>query len=281
MTMTRPTAIKPFFIRAVTQAPAYLARQQPAQRRAQPCEQPQSVSESLACGLVSRLAAESVQPDHLRLQAACAIESTVKRDAAYGRACAWLARAIPDHLLILSKALYAPAHHRSSRDDRFLALHWTADPHRDCLVANLHIIGARKLEQRQTPILLVTMHALMRLFDRLRTVKGGAVLCELNSAARTALHWHGTLRRGQPAHDLLLPTPNGAVVVARDADSATGPAILVAHTWMSDPRMADNVLRLSAVRRARIAGGVVSNRAPFPLLHHPRDGLFDASSNRA
>ncbi len=258
----------PIFRAVAASPPSYtMMRWRPTMQRAVPeVEQPYAVSESLAHGLVSRLAAESAEADRLRIDAAGVIPPSIERADAYHRACAWLAQSIPHHLLIHSAALGAPTHHRSGKDDRFVALHWAPDPGEKCLVARLHVIHARNLEQRQNVLLMVTVPALMRAFYRLKTMDSRAVLRELEYAAMAALAWHKALCRLPHDQDILLPTPNGALAVARDAAGCADFGGLRARTWLSDRRMADNIVRLAAVRRARLGKGVVINCEPFPLL---------------
>lgn len=246
--------------------------------------QPYAVSRSLAHGLVSRLMAETAEADRLSIQDAGIIQPATDRAAAFPRICAWLARSSPHHLLIRGAVLSADEQHRRSRKgDRFLALHWTADPVRKCVGARLHVVHERKLEEAQGPLLRVTMRALTQAFYRLNTRESGAVLCELSYAAKAALVWHEALPRVQAGEEILLPTPNGALAVVRDADRSAEFGGLVARTWMSDRWMKDNYRRLTAVRRARLQCSVVINRASFPLLRvatqrDGRDGAEDMNN---
>lgn len=274
----------PTFRAVAASTPSYARPLRRAQRvMTYAAPQPYSISRSLALCLVSRLAAETANADRLSIHDAGIIQPAIERAAAFPRICAWLARYIPHHLLIHSAVLGAEdKQHRGGRkDDRFVALHWTADPVRKCVVARLHVVHARKLEEMQGPLLRVTMRALVQTFYRLNTRESGAVLCELSYAARAALAWHEALPRVQLGEDFLLPTPNGTLAVVRDVDRGAEFGGLVARIWMSDHRMKDNHRRLTAVRHARLQCSAVINRAPFPLLRlaTPRDRRDRAEDN--
>lgn len=233
-----------------------------------------SVSESLAHGLVTRLTTE-IEVVRKRLDSNTQLEGpTSKRAAAYRSTKAYLERAIPADLVL----------HRHARGNQsgkekgacYLVTHWgmlyqafdAAKPDIDRLELAFTAVEARHATMWSERMCVVTRHAIMRLFFRLRTIKQADVLKELMELGDGFFRCLHVLRRLPWGAQLLLPSGRGAFVIVRDRGGDSGFAVV---TWMSDERMTDNMRRHDAVLRARSERGLVVNFAnAFPIISSPR-----------
>ncbi len=233
-----------------------------------------SVSESLAHGLVTRLTTE-IELVRKLLDSNTQLEGPkAKRAAAYRSTKAYLERAIPADLVV----------HRHSRGDqsgkdkdgRYLVTHWgmlyqafdAAKPDIDRLELAFTAVEARHATLWSERMCVVTRHAIMRLFFRLRTTKQAEVLAELRDLGDSFFRFLLVLRRLTWEAELLVPSARGAFVIRRDRQGDSGFAVV---TWMSDERMTDNMRRHDAVVRARSERGLVVNFPnAFSIISSPR-----------
>ena len=227
-----------------------------------------SISESLAHGLVNRLAAECRESDLAAFQSAGMPVLPLKPAAAFRAACRWLDSTIPEELWIGS--VHLGDERGKSKDAQYAVIHWAPRDDTRSLVASCLMLSARKLKIVRSDLLDVTGHALMRLFYRLKTTNATAVLAELSAGVLSFDQWATFLYRLPESCDILVPTSAGALAVARNCIPGSTKADFVARTWMSHARIADNPARLDAVGRAFAEQGVVLNVRPYPLLTRPR-----------
>lgn len=233
-----------------------------------------SVSESLAHGLVTRLTTE-IEDARSRLDRSTQLAAPqAKRAAAFRSTKAYLDKAIPADLVL----------HRHARGDqsgkdkgaRYLVTHWgmlyqafdAAKPDMDRLELAFTAVEARHATMWSERMCVVTRHAIMRLFFRLRTIKQADVLAELMALGDGFFRCLHVLRRLPWGAQLLLPSGHGAFVIVRDRGGDSGFAVV---TWMSDERMTDNMRRHNAVVCARAERGLVVNYPNvFPIISSPR-----------
>ncbi|MBK6973169.1 MAG: hypothetical protein IPH26_09555 [Sterolibacteriaceae bacterium] len=227
-----------------------------------------SISESLAHGLVNRLAAECRASDLAAIQSAGMPALPLKPAAAFRAACRWLDSTIPEELWIGSVQLGDDR--GKSKDAQYAVIHWAPRDDTRSLVASCLMLSARKLKIVRSDLLDVTGHALMRLFYPLKTTSAPAVLAELSAGVLSFDQWATFLYRLPEFCDILVPTSAGALAVARNCIPGSTKADFVARTWTSHARIADNPARLDAVQRAFAEQGVVLNARPYPLLTRPR-----------
>lgn len=229
---------------------------------------PCSVSESLAHGLVRRLANELGEESRQALRAAGLPTPRVKRAVAYRTAVDFHLRAIPQGLRV---AVFASGDLRGKSKDSMVAiLHWGRnDISDDHLCLQLTQVDARRVNSETMSLCQVTRHAVMRLFFRLRTTDQDAVMRELSDMAVQAFCSTPLLGALSDEAQVLVPSKNGAFALARNA---YGFPPIVVKTWMSDERMQDNMHRLHAVRHARSEqNGLVVNLGPrFPIVSQTR-----------
>lgn len=227
-----------------------------------------SVSESLAYGLVTRLAREAAQTERI-LRARIGFPApTAKRAAAFRAAVVWLRRTIPRQL-VAGELLMGD---QTGKDKAavFGVLHWSAQSLGEAsgLELNFSHVDARKLAVREQVLGSVSRHALMRIFFRLRSMEAENVLSELADLAQTASAWRRATRALPPRAELLVPSRRGAFVLVQDQ---LRPMTFAVRTYMTDQRMEDVPERRHAVAVARAEQGVVVNHAPFfPILSRRR-----------
>jgi hypothetical protein len=133
-------------------------------------------------------------------------------------------------------------------------VHWQPEDQLDGVFVVASRLDARRLEPEMGAMLFVTRHALVRLFQRLKTNDDAQVLAEMHSAIKTLYTRSKLIVSILERPEALLPTPRGALVIDGDV---TGQASCVGKTWMSDERMNGNPARLRAVRSAREEDGFV------------------------
>jgi hypothetical protein len=235
-----------------------------------------SLSESLAHGLASKMAA-GVRERTIRAAERVGGQAiTVKRAAAYRSTRDRLKQMIPPSLMAMQYEVDG-----SGKDKRgfYMSYSWdTADAFERMgeiqkgseaeliLVSNL--VRAKDSSVTTLPVCAISRHALMRLFYRLKTGDEAAVMVELKGLASALWTQSGTVRQASIEAELLIPTPHGAFVVVLDARR---PGECIAKTWMSDARMMDNMRRLHAVFVARAERGMVVNHiGGFPVISEQR-----------
>lgn len=209
------------------------------------------MSETLAEGLVSRFITVWRDREMSSVQRAITPQ-TMKRAAAYRATRDWVVRSVPRELFIFNAEFGAS----SGLDKRamFLIAHWQPSSTRACLDAMVTRVFARDGQVDFLPILIVTRHALVRLFQRLRTADPDRLMHELNTAALSCMTLALSGRSVLSGHDFLVPTPSGAAIVNIDPTLA---AVMALKTWLSDARMRDSPGRLKMVERARREKGLV------------------------
>jgi len=212
-----------------------------------------SMNETLAHGLVKRFVG---QWSDLNLKALHQNKppETQKRAAAYRAICKWLVRSVPEQLRIV-EFLHGD---QSGRDKRALfgVVYWEPDEECQWLRAVMRCASARGgLKSRE--LLGLSKHALVRLFQRLKTMEPAQVLSEASAAIRNYQPWHWVHEHVLGLPEILVPTPHGAMVLARKDDAARRGGRVCAKTWMSDARMVETAKRIGAVRSARSESGFV------------------------
>lgn len=110
---------------------------------------------------------------------------------------------------------------------------------------------ARKGECFVQPLLLISRHALMRLYRRLGTTDHNIVRRELNHLATYYPHLCLLQSHAEPRSDQVwvLPSINGAFLVCRDQSGASR---MVVKTWLSHRRLESTAL---ARKLAQLGGG--------------------------
>lgn len=242
----------------------------------QPSEGATSISESLAYGLASKMAAGVRERT---IGAAARVRSpvkTAKRAAAYRGTRDRVKQMVPDVLRVNE---YEVDESGKDKHGFYMLDYWdTADAfdrlgeNRKANEGELMLIcttvRAKDSSVRTVPVCSISRHALMRLFYRLKTSDEAVVMAELRSLASALWHQPGVLRQASIEAELLVPTPHGAFVVVVDARR---PGERIAKTWMSDLRMTDNMRRLHAVLVARAERGMVVNHTGgFPVISSAR-----------
>jgi len=239
-----------------------------------------SVSESLAHGLVTRMTGGAAQTRQRLAERVPLPSLTSKRAAQYRAACTYVLNAIPRDLLVLSTS----NGDQSGKDKNAwrLFFHWgcltalevlsgsqsVADDQREQLVLMVSGVYARHRSISSRSIALVSRHALMRLFYRLKTTDESPVLDELADFAVALSCFKDVTDRMSWDCELLVPSRSGAFVLVRDR---TGSADVAVRTWMSHDRMVDNRWRQAAVALAREENGLVVNHTGgFPVMSRRR-----------
>lgn len=225
-----------------------------------------SMTESLACSLVARLVAEWDTQD----KSYFASKKTVggrgipllpgKRAQAYRVLSERTRGLVPPRQLV-----FETSHGKQNGLDKtagFAVIHWyaLAQTQRLDLLMTYACPGWRL--PRRWGLFQMSTHALRRLFFRLRTMDQSAIFAELEPAVRTVCTWFPVLmcliECASNAPNIGVPTPHGVLYLKRsDQISLNSPGDLIAATWISDTRMNDNPLKLSAVKLARLEGGVI------------------------
>jgi hypothetical protein len=221
------------------------------------------------------------------------LPATSKRAAAYRAECRWFEQSIPPDLMILIESI-GPQDGKS-KDASRCYMYWDVDLETRRLSAIGANIDARKGKLQETPLAIVSEHALRRLFQRLNTIDYRAVLRELNPAIDHLFSLAIDLINAKMS-PLLVPTPKG-VLIFRLATPDEEEAPFVAVTWISDERMRESHFKLSAVQEARAERGVVvALDEGFFIVSHDRlakgaeiyaDGdsrfieIFSSSKNRS
>lgn len=241
--------------------------------KSQPPNEPVcSVSESLAHGLVTRLATELDEVQRLRARRIAPPSPTMKRAAAYRNTIAYLTRLIPAKHIVAQVSEGDQS--GKDKDAHHMLLHWgvaarSSESARDhALELQVALIWARHPNPDYRVMCRMQRHALMRLFFRLRTTSETEVMRELHEFGRACAHWSRAVGRLPSDSEILLPTGRGAFVLRRDREIEGGYVVV---TWMSDERMVDNPRRQRAVQQARKEGGIVVNHVEaFPILSAER-----------
>lgn len=209
------------------------------------------MSESLAEGLVSRFIDEWTRSD---LEALDRHPPPLKqkRAAAYRAICAWLHRSVPPSLQIMT--IRQGAQTGKEKAGAMALVHWQPEPSRKSLLVAVQTVSAHRPDVVSQMLVTVSRHALVRLFQRLKTDDPLVVLGELAQSMKS--YWHFSL-----AHvdvfgraDIMVPTPRGAAAIGADDLTRSG---TVVKTWISDERMAERPTRLRAVQQARAEDGYV------------------------
>lgn len=208
------------------------------------------MSESLAEGLVTRFV-EQWRERHEAALARHPPPAMLKRAAYYRKLCEWLRQSVPSELRIQGFA----EGDQSGLDKRawYLVLYWRPDAAGQRLrVEAIRVNGRGDVSGGH--LLEITRHALVRLFQRLKTSNPAYVLSEASSAVEAYHHASPLHREVLGLPEILVPTPHGAMLVARNDLDDDGPAVC-AKTWISEARMDGR--RLGAVRAAREESGFV------------------------
>lgn len=209
------------------------------------------MSESLAEGLVSRFIDEWTRSD---LEALDRHPPPLKqkRAAAYRAICAWLHRSVPPSLQIMT--IRQGSQTGKEKAGAMALVHWQPDPRTKWLLVAVQTVSAHRPDVVSQMLVTISRHALVRLFQRLRTDDPVVVLDELAQSMKS--YWHFSL-----AHidvlgraDIMVPTRRGAAAIGADDLTRSG---TVVKTWISDERMAERPARLRAVQRARAEQGYV------------------------
>lgn len=219
-----------------------------------PVEQISGMSESLADGLVSRFTeawrheAEAARdlgnfPGRVFQKRASLFRS--KRD--------FLLRVIPRDLQIYSVS--SGSHTGKDKRADFLLVYVRPGEDQDCLHVCAALLSARDANVESIRILSITRHALVRLFQRLKTSNDKDVLREVAFAVQTYVAWGNFYQNVLATPKILVPTPEGALVVQRD-ERDDGFAC-IGKTWISDARMHDSERKLAVVMKAREEAGFV------------------------
>jgi len=142
-----------------------------------------------------------------------------------------------------------------TKDASRFHLYWDVamDAHR--LVTIASEIDARTVRPIETPIAIISEHALQRLFQRLNTIDHRAVLREINPAIDNLFCFIAGLMTAKIS-PVMAPTPNGALVF-RYSPPGEEEAPFIATTWISDKRMRESQFKLDAVQEARVEQGLV------------------------
>jgi hypothetical protein len=232
-----------------------------------PSEPVSGMSESLARGLVTRFSDEWRRADIAALLRHPAPE-TQKRAAAYRANCAWLLRSVPPSLQVMT--VRSGPQNGVDKAGRFVLFHWQPDERENWLYLVAQCVRANRPGVEEAIFALVSQHALMRVFMRLKTDDPRVVLDELATGVET--YWdlgaYHKVALGRPV--ILLPTRRGAALVAPRQETPTG---VFWKTWMTDERMQTNPRRLRAVERARAEHG-------FVLMVDGRYAVFSKDSLR-
>jgi len=211
----------------------------------------QGMSESLATGLVNRFVKEWAEADATAVLRRPPPQKT-KRAAAYRATVEWLRGSVPRNLHI--EANQDGAQTGLDKSGAFYLMYWGPSPRAGWMEVVISFVLARKVGIETGVVLHVSHHALVRLFQRLKTADQLTVLAE----ARVAVQSFWIVQRvwlvqlARP--DILIPSPGGALAIGADSESDRG---AVAKTWMSNARMAADPRRLTAVDSAREEGGFV------------------------
>lgn len=231
------------------------------------------MNERLALGLAKRYVREWFELhmrafDRAKNRMPCA---TRKRAAAYRSICEWYSRSVPSSMKIFESPL--AANRGKSKDEMFYQISWDCTPGKLFVMVTVMMIPSRNIEHLDycSPI-LVTHHAVARVFQRLRTNRGETVIAELNVGALTCIRYIRALTELVGEGDtVLVPTPNGALVIVKDTRTEEGP-MLVVRTWLCDSRMQYEAHR-EAVMQARAVGSIVLRQGGQTLIIDPEWAL--------
>jgi hypothetical protein len=230
-----------------------------------------SVNESLAHGLVTRLMREAEDSTE-RLNLAINLRSTCKRAAMYRAKRDLLRRAVPE---LLRGAEFDADPSGKNKAGFYTIDHWGCGTvstvagrkpavRAGSLVLSKSFVSPRNLQCGTLVLASVSRHAVMRLFQRLRTTDQREVLRELSDFARLAGENVSVFQQLGIDALLLIPTARGAFVVVVDNVYAE---LLTIKTWISDARLEEEPKRLQAVQRARCEGGyVMDDGAYYPVI---------------
>jgi hypothetical protein len=224
------------------------------------------MSESLAHGLVTRFVEQWRQADVVSLMRHPP-PLKQKRAAAYRANCAWLSRSVPKSLQIM--VVRSGPQNGVDKSGRYALLHWEPADDEDWLIVGVQLVCANQPGVESRLLTLVSRHALVRAFQRLKTDDPRVVLDEL--APSIELYWdlrpfHVAL--GRPI--IMVPTRRGGVLVAPHEET---PNAVFFKTWISDERMVERPGRLRAMQRARAEKGMV-------LMVDGRFAVFSEASFR-
>jgi hypothetical protein len=211
------------------------------------------VNETLARAMVQRFISE-MRASSAALAAREPVIRTTKRAAAFRALCRHFEATIPPELLISVDS----AGDRSGKSKDAVRTYgfWEVHAGTRRLSACCLSIRARNLEAVGAPMLIVTDHALQRLFERLRTMERLTVVREMSPAVATLAEYMQLLFSTHIS-PFLLPTPSGAFVV-RQVSVRAQDVPFSAVTWASDTRMDDAPVKLSAVLAARAENGIAT-----------------------
>jgi hypothetical protein len=209
------------------------------------------MSESLAEGLVSRFVDEWTRSDLEALDRHPPPQK-YKRAAAYRALCDWLQRSVPATMQILTLRLGPQT--GKDKGGGMVLVHWQPDPRTKWLLVAVKVVSAHHPSVVSQLLVQVSRHALVRLFQRLRTDDPRLVLDELAQSMKSYWHIYFTHTQLLGRADIMVPTRRGAVAIAADESNATD---TVVKTWISDQRMEQSPDRLRAVKRARTEEGFV------------------------
>ena len=133
-------------------------------------------------------------------------------------------------------------------------VHWQPEPRTKWLLVAVQTVSAHRPDILSHLLVTVSRHALVRLFQRLRTSDPLVVLDELAQSMKTYWHFHLSHVDVFGRADIMVPTRRGAVAIGADESDPVG---TVVKTWISDERMQERPARLRAVQRARAEDGYV------------------------
>jgi len=239
-----------------------------------PSEPVAGMSESLADGLVTRFIDEW---NRAEMSAAMRHEppATTKRAAAYRALRTWLERAIPRELQIMTLRIGRQT--GLEKSSAFFMFHWAPNPDRQWMSVLVSWVDARRANFEEGILLEVSRHALVRLFQRMKTTDARVVLEEAGEAITRYWEVSPIHRQALGRADILVPTQRGALAIGRDDDSQKG---CVAKTWISDTRMQIGSPRQRAVAAARDERGfVLMANGSFVVLSAKRTGKVPAMND--
>ena len=235
------------------------------------------VNETLARAMVQRFISE-MRASSAALAAREPVIRTTKRAAAFRALCRHFEATIPPELLISVDS----AGDRSGKSKDAVRTYgfWEVHEGTRRLSACCLSIRARNLEAVGAPMLIVTDHALQRLFQRLRTMERLTVVREMSPAVATLAEYMQLLFSTHIS-PFLLPTPSGAFVV-RQVSVRAEDAPFIAVTWASDTRMDDSPVKLSAVLEARTEHGIATQfDGQWLVLSPSRAAKLHGTSDRS
>jgi len=209
------------------------------------------MSESLADGLVTRFVREWTEADG-EMALLHPPPQTIKRAAGFRRLVTWLNATVPNALQLGKVKLGDQT--GLSKDAMYFLLHFAPGDRRDWMEVAVTSVGARKVNVASGVLVRFSRHALVRLFQRLKTVDPAQVVAELAVAIRVFWTWRPLYLQLDDQPRILAPTPRGALVLVGDMELQ---GVVVAKTWLSDERMSIDYAMARAVGQARDEGGFV------------------------